>query len=64
MVADEARKLAPPAIPQRIAVVTGIATAALQDVLNILRRRAPYLSVVIFPLAVVGIGLGTWWRRR
>jgi ABC-type uncharacterized transport system involved in gliding motility auxiliary subunit len=23
-----------------------------------------WLSVVIFPLAVVGFGLGTWWRRR
>ena len=21
-------------------------------------------SVVIFPLAVVGMGLGTWWKRR
>lgn len=51
---DETRKLALPVIPRRIAVVTGIATAALQDVLNILRRRAPYLSVVIFPTAVQG----------
>jgi ABC-type uncharacterized transport system involved in gliding motility auxiliary subunit len=23
-----------------------------------------WLSVVIFPLAVVGLGLGTWWKRR
>jgi len=23
-----------------------------------------WLSVVIFPLAVVGFGLGTWWKRR
>ncbi|MBZ5576710.1 MAG: GldG family protein [Acidobacteriia bacterium] len=23
-----------------------------------------WLSVVFFPLAVVGIGLGTWWKRR
>jgi ABC-type uncharacterized transport system involved in gliding motility auxiliary subunit len=23
-----------------------------------------WLSVVIFPLAVVGMGLGTWWQRR
>jgi ABC-type uncharacterized transport system involved in gliding motility auxiliary subunit len=23
-----------------------------------------WLSVVVFPLAVVGLGLGTWWRRR
>jgi ABC-type uncharacterized transport system involved in gliding motility auxiliary subunit len=23
-----------------------------------------WLSVVIFPLAVVGAGIGTWWKRR
>ena len=23
-----------------------------------------WLSVVVFPLAVVGMGLGTWWKRR
>ena len=23
-----------------------------------------WLSVVVFPLAVVGMGLGTWWQRR
>jgi len=23
-----------------------------------------WLSVVIFPLAVVGFGLGAWWKRR
>ena len=23
-----------------------------------------YLSVLIFPLAVVGFGLATWWKRR
>lgn len=53
---DETRKITPPAVPRRIAVVTGIATAALQDVLNVLRRRAPYISVVLFPTAVQGLG--------
>ena len=23
-----------------------------------------YLSIFIFPLAVVGFGLATWWKRR
>jgi ABC-type uncharacterized transport system involved in gliding motility auxiliary subunit len=23
-----------------------------------------WLSVVFFPLAVVGMGLATWWKRR
>lgn len=35
--------------------------------LNVNSQRATmmfWLSVVFFPLAVVGIGLGTWWKRR
>lgn len=52
----EERKVLPPRVPRRIGVVTGIATAALQDVLNVLRRRAPYLDVVLFPASVQGAG--------
>ena len=35
--------------------------------LNMTSRRlnaAFWLSVVVFPLAVIGFGLITWWRRR
>src|SRR5215472_2042804 len=35
--------------------------------LNVTGQRANmmfWLSVVFFPLAVVGMGLGTWWKRR
>ena len=35
--------------------------------LNVNAQRARmmfWLSVVFFPLAIVGIGLGTWWKRR
>jgi len=35
--------------------------------LNVDAKRASmmfWMSVVFFPLAVVGIGLGTWWKRR
>ncbi len=48
------RKQRPPAVAGRIGIVTGIATAALQDVLNVLRRRAPYMEVVLFPSSVQG----------
>lgn len=51
---DPARKRRPPGIPRCIAIVTSPTTAALQDVLNILRRRAPYLRVIIFPALVQG----------
>ncbi|MCH7472963.1 exodeoxyribonuclease VII large subunit, partial [bacterium] len=52
----EERKLDPPAVPRRIALITGVATAALQDVLKVLKRRAPYVSVVLFPSSVQGEG--------
>lgn len=51
---DEARKAALPAYPRCIAIVTGLATAALQDVLKVLSRRAPYLRVIVFPAGVQG----------
>ncbi len=48
------RKVPLPAVPRNIAIVTGLATAALQDVLNVLARRAPYLAVTVFPASVQG----------
>jgi exodeoxyribonuclease VII large subunit len=53
---DPARKRALPGVPRRIGIITSPSTAALQDVLNVLRRRAPYLSVVLFPATVQGEG--------
>lgn len=50
------RKVTSPPIPRCIAVITSPTTAALQDVLNILRRRAPYLRVMLFPALVQGDG--------
>jgi ABC-type uncharacterized transport system involved in gliding motility auxiliary subunit len=41
--------------------------AAADRPLNMTSQRLGmlfWLSVVIFPLAVVGFGLGTWWKRR
>ena len=40
---------------------------ATNQPLNVTTQRASmmfWLSVVFFPLAVVGMGLGTWWKRR
>lgn len=40
--------------PQSIGVVTSLAAAALRDVLTALARRAPHVSVVVYPAPVQG----------
>jgi exodeoxyribonuclease VII large subunit len=51
---ETARKRALPRFPSRIAVVTSPSGAAIQDMLNILGRRAPHLRVTIIPAIVQG----------
>lgn len=48
------RKKALPELPKKIAVVTSLNGAALQDVLNIMRRRYPAGEIEIFPAQVQG----------
>ncbi len=43
-----------PLYPRAVGIVTSLAAAALRDVLTALARRAPHLSVVIYPAAVQG----------
>jgi len=51
---DAARKRALPAFARRLGVITSTAGAALHDVLTALDRRAPHVSVVIYPSVVQG----------
>jgi len=53
---DPARKRALPKFPKRIGIVTSPSSAAIRDILNILRRRAPWLSILINPVRVQGAG--------
>ncbi|BBO60386.1 exodeoxyribonuclease VII large subunit [Mycoavidus sp. B2-EB] len=50
-----ARKRALPAYPRVVGIVTSLQAVALQDVLTTLRRRAPHLSVVVYPAPVQGV---------
>lgn len=51
---DEARKKPLPSMPLCVSIVTSPQAAALQDVLKVLKRRAPYLHVHLFPTPVQG----------
>lgn len=51
---SQERKKQLPKLPERIAVVTSLNGAALQDVLNIMRRRYPVGELLIFPAQVQG----------
>jgi exodeoxyribonuclease VII large subunit len=53
---DPARKRPLPKFPKRIGIVTSPIGAAIRDMLNVLRRRAPNVAVLISPVRVQGIG--------
>ncbi len=51
---DQARKRPLPAVPETVGVITSAGAAALQDILNILSRRSPWLRVLLRPTQVQG----------
>ncbi|MBI2840228.1 MAG: exodeoxyribonuclease VII large subunit [Acidobacteria bacterium] len=53
---DEGRKRPLPAFPRKVGVVTSPEGAAIRDILKILRRRAPQIAVLIYPVKVQGEG--------
>ena len=50
------RKRTLPKFPRRIGIVTSPSGAAIRDMLNVLRRRAPWLQILINPVRVQGTG--------
>jgi exodeoxyribonuclease VII large subunit len=53
---EAARKRTLPKFPTRIGLVTSPSGAAVSDILNVLRRRAPGVHILISPVRVQGIG--------
>jgi exodeoxyribonuclease VII large subunit len=53
---DADRKQQIPAFPKTIGLITSATGAALQDMLNVLGRRAPWVQPVLFPVRVQGRG--------
>jgi exodeoxyribonuclease VII large subunit len=53
---DSARKLPIPSFPKSIGLITSGSGAALQDMLNVITRRAPWVQPVLFPVRVQGKG--------
>ena len=52
---DKEHKKPLPDFPLSIGIVTASSGAAIQDILNILSRRAPYIKIIIKPVKVQGI---------
>jgi exodeoxyribonuclease VII large subunit len=53
---DEAKKKEIPAFPCKVGVVTSATGAAVRDILQIIRRRNPAVSVLLHPVKVQGEG--------
>lgn len=51
---DPDHKQSLPRFPRKIGVVTSADAAALRDILNVLRRRSPFLAVLVAPTLVQG----------
>ena len=52
---DEARKKKLPYFPKSLGIITSDSGAAVQDIINVLTRRDPFVYVMLFPVNVQGL---------
>lgn len=52
---DDKYKKALPYLPKKIGVVTSATGAAVQDIINVTRRRFPLIDMLIYPVLVQGV---------
>ena len=55
---DEEKKLPLPIYPKTVGVITSKSGAAVQDIFQILERRAPFVNIILRPAKVQGDGAG------
>ncbi len=53
---DPAHKKEIPSYPMKVGIVTASTGAAIQDIINISRRRNPYVQLILYPAQVQGQG--------
>ncbi len=53
---DEARKRPLPPFPRSVGVLTSPAGAAWRDIVTTLKRRAPQVNLILYPIPVQGVG--------
>lgn len=53
---DESRKKSLPEVPWKIGVVTSPTGAAIRDMIHVIRRRNPKMSILLYPAKVQGEG--------
>ncbi len=53
---DVSRKKKIPPFPRKVGVITSLYGAALRDIISIIKRRAPNIDIIIYPVKVQGEG--------
>lgn len=53
---DSSHKKPIPIFPKKVGIVTASTGAAIQDIINISKRRNPYVQLILFPALVQGTG--------